>query len=85
MVVIGSGATAATLVPALADAGAHVTMLQRSPSYYVSLPTHDPIADALHRHLSPARALEWTRRKNQATQALFYRLCRWFPGPCAGC
>ncbi len=81
LVVVGSGATAATLVPALADAGAHVTMLQRSPSYYVSLPTQDPIADALHRHLAPARALEWTRRKNQATQALFYRLCRWFPGP----
>ena len=56
LVVVGSGATAATLVPALADAGAHVTMLQRSPSYYVSLPTQDPIADALHRHLAPARA-----------------------------
>jgi cation diffusion facilitator CzcD-associated flavoprotein CzcO len=79
VVVIGSGATAATLIPALADAGAHVTMLQRSPSYYVSLPTTDPIADAFDRHLPRARALDWTRRKNQATQALFYRLCRWFP------
>ena len=79
VVVIGSGATAATLIPALADRGAHVTMLQRSPSYYVSLPTQDPIADAFRRRLPPARALEWTRRKNQATQALFYRLCRWFP------
>ena len=54
-------------------------MLQRSPSYYLSLPTHDPISDALQRHLSPARAYAWTRRKNQATQALFYRLCRWLP------
>jgi cation diffusion facilitator CzcD-associated flavoprotein CzcO len=79
VVVIGSGATAATLVPALADRGAHVTMLQRSPSYYVSLPAHDPIAGVLQRRLPRARALEWTRRKNQATQALFYRLCRWFP------
>jgi monooxygenase len=79
VVVIGSGATAATLVPALAERGAHVTMLQRSPSYYLSLPAHDPIADALQRRLPPARARVWTRRKNQAIQALFYRLCRWCP------
>jgi monooxygenase len=79
VVVIGSGATAATLVPALAERGARVTMLQRSPSYYVSLPAHDPIAGVLDRHLPPARALDWTRRKNQVTQALFYRLCRRFP------
>jgi cation diffusion facilitator CzcD-associated flavoprotein CzcO len=77
--VIGSGATAATLIPALADRGAHVTMVQRSPSYYASLPRHDPIADALRRHLAPARAQRWTRSKNQATLALFYRLCRWQP------
>jgi cation diffusion facilitator CzcD-associated flavoprotein CzcO len=79
VVVIGSGATAATLVPALADRGAQVTMLQRSPSYYLSLPSHDPIAAALQRHLPPARAYAWTRRKNQATQALFFRMCRWQP------
>jgi cation diffusion facilitator CzcD-associated flavoprotein CzcO len=77
--VIGSGATAATLIPALADLGAHVTMVQRSPSYYASLPRHDPIADVLRRHLSPERAQRWTRSKNQATLALFYRLCRWQP------
>jgi monooxygenase len=77
--VIGSGATAATLVPALVDRGARVTMVQRSPSYYVSLPRQDPIADAFRRHLAPARAYEWTRRKNQGTQALFYRLCRLAP------
>ena len=65
--------------PRSPTAARHVTMLQRSPSYYLSLPTHDPIADALQRHLSPARAYAWTRRKNQATQALFYRLCRWLP------
>jgi cation diffusion facilitator CzcD-associated flavoprotein CzcO len=64
----------------LAERGARVTMLQRSPSYYLSLPAYDPIADALQRRLPPARALVWTRRKNQATQALFYRLCRWCPG-----
>jgi cation diffusion facilitator CzcD-associated flavoprotein CzcO len=74
VVVIGSGATAATLIPALAERGAHVTMVQRSPSYYASLPRHDPIADAMRRHLSPERAQRWTRAKNQATLALFYRL-----------
>jgi cation diffusion facilitator CzcD-associated flavoprotein CzcO len=79
VVVIGSGATAATIVPALADRGAHVTMVQRSPSYYLSLPTRDPIADTMRRRLSPGRAYGWTRRKNQGTQALFYRLCRWRP------
>jgi cation diffusion facilitator CzcD-associated flavoprotein CzcO len=77
--VIGSGATAATLIPALAERGAHVTMVQRSPSYYASLPREDPIAVLLRRRLSPARAERWTRGKNQATLALFYRLCRWRP------
>jgi cation diffusion facilitator CzcD-associated flavoprotein CzcO len=77
--VIGSGATAATVIPALAERGARVTMVQRSPSYYASLPRQDPIADALRNHLSPARAQRWTRVKNQATVALFYRLCQWQP------
>ena len=56
MVVIGSGATAVTLVPAMADRAAHVTMLQRSPSYVVSLPGEDPIAKGLRRFL-PARVV----------------------------
>jgi cation diffusion facilitator CzcD-associated flavoprotein CzcO len=77
--VIGSGATAATLIPALVERGAHVTMVQRSPSYYASLPREDPIADLLRRLVSPVRAQRWTRAKNQATLALFYRLCRWRP------
>jgi len=54
VVVIGSGATAVTLVPALAARASHVTMLQRSPSYVMSLPEHDGIADLL-RHLLPER------------------------------
>jgi monooxygenase len=54
VVVIGSGATAMTLVPALARRGAHVTMLQRSPTYVASLPARDPLADAIRRAL-PAR------------------------------
>ncbi len=76
IVVVGSGATAATLVPALAERGAQVTMLQRSPSYYLSLPQQDPIANLMYRHLSPERAYAWTRVKNERTQALFYRLSR---------
>jgi len=59
VVVIGSGATAVTLVPALAARASHVTMLQRSPSYVMSLPEHDGIADLL-RHLLPERlAYRW--------------------------
>src|SRR5215469_16255783 len=62
VVVIGSGATAITLAPAMAEKAAHVTMLQRSPSYIVSMPAQDPIANRLGRHLSA----RWT-----------YRLSRW--------
>ena len=54
VVVIGSGATAVTLVPALTRADAHVTMLQRTPTYIMSLPSRDPLADRL-RSLLPAR------------------------------
>src|ERR1700736_4375312 len=53
VVVIGSGATAVTLVPELAKTAAHVTMLQRSPSYVISLPGEDPLARALRRLLAP--------------------------------
>ena len=53
VVVIGSGATAVTLVPALAERGAHVTMLQRSPTWMISLPGTDPMSDALRRRLPP--------------------------------
>ena len=54
VVVIGSGATAVTLVPAMAKTAAHVTMLQRSPTYVVSRPAQDPIANRLRRKL-PAK------------------------------
>jgi monooxygenase len=47
VVVIGSGATAVTLVPSLAESAAHVTMLQRSPTYVASRPASDAIADRL--------------------------------------
>ena len=54
VVVVGSGATAVTLVPSMAETAEHVTMLQRSPSYIASLPAKDPIANLLRRVL-PAR------------------------------
>ena len=76
VVVIGSGATAVTLVPALAERGAHVTMLQRSPTYYMPLPRQDPIAKLAYRVMPTERAYAWTRRKNRRTAGTFYRLCR---------
>jgi monooxygenase len=64
VVVIGSGATAVTLVPAMAATAEHVTMLQRSPSYVVSLPSKDPFADALRRVLPAKVAYTLVRWKN---------------------
>jgi cation diffusion facilitator CzcD-associated flavoprotein CzcO len=76
VVVIGSGATAVTLVPALAGTAAHVTMLQRSPSYVISLPEKDPLANLLGRLLAPERAYAITRRKNIWLQKTIYSLSR---------
>jgi cation diffusion facilitator CzcD-associated flavoprotein CzcO len=76
VVVIGSGATAVTLVPALAQAAAHVTMLQRSPSYILTLPSEDLIAVRLRKLLGTRRGYAVTRWKNVAIAALIYRLSR---------
>jgi monooxygenase len=76
VVVIGSGATAVTLVPAIAGTAAHVTMLQRSPSYVISLPEKDPLANLLGRLLAPERAYAITRRKNIWLQKTIYNLSR---------
>jgi cation diffusion facilitator CzcD-associated flavoprotein CzcO len=76
IVVIGSGATAVTLVPALARTAAHVTMLQRSPTYVVSRPNTDRIAERLSRSLPPRLAGRLTRIKNIAETMFFYRLAR---------
>jgi monooxygenase len=76
VVVIGSGATAVTLVPALAEKAAHVTMLQRSPSYVVSLPGEDPIAKRVRRVLSPKRAYALVRWKNVLLTMLSFQLSR---------
>jgi cation diffusion facilitator CzcD-associated flavoprotein CzcO len=76
VVVIGSGATAVTLVPAMAERAAHVTMLQRSPTYIVSLPAEDTIANSLRRLLGGRRAYPITRWKNVVQTTLFYELSR---------
>ncbi|HET9104836.1 MAG TPA: NAD(P)/FAD-dependent oxidoreductase [Solirubrobacteraceae bacterium] len=77
--VIGSGATAITLVPAMAETAAHVAMVQRSPTYLVSLPGEDPLATRLRRRLPAMAAYQAVRWKNVGMQALSYRLCRRFP------
>ncbi len=76
VVVIGSGATAVTLVPAIAQRAAHVTMLQRSPSYIVSLPAEDPIAAALQRVLPEKAAYSIVRWKNILLTMLSFQLSR---------
>jgi cation diffusion facilitator CzcD-associated flavoprotein CzcO len=76
VVVIGSGATAVTLVPAMAEQAAHVTMLQRSPTYIVSLPGEDPIANFLRRVLPSKAAYAITRWKNVLVTTAFFQLSR---------
>ncbi len=79
VVIIGSGATAMTLVPAMADTAAHVTMLQRSPTYVVSAPDQDAIANGLRRVLPGKLAYAITRKKNVALQQFFYGRTRTQP------
>jgi monooxygenase len=80
VVVIGSGATAVTLVPAMADSGAgHVTMLQRSPSYILALPGEDPIANAIRRVLPAKAAYGVVRWMNVIRQGVFFELSRRAP------
>jgi monooxygenase len=79
VVVIGSGATAVTLVPAMADRAEHVTMLQRSPTYIVSLPARDPLADLARRVLPAKVAYPLVRWKNVIVTTLFYKLSRRAP------
>ncbi|MFT3862861.1 MAG: NAD(P)/FAD-dependent oxidoreductase [Solirubrobacterales bacterium] len=76
VVVIGSGATAVTLVPAMAKDAAQVTMLQRSPTYIVSVPAEDPIAEALRKVLPMRAVYPIVRWKNVLLQSLTYRLAR---------
>lgn len=79
IVVIGSGATAVTLVPALVDRGATVTMLQRTPSYVIALSNVDPIAGALRRTLAPQKAYTAIRMKNAVQALALYQASRKAP------
>jgi monooxygenase len=79
VIVIGSGATAVTLVPAMAERAAHVTMLQRSPSYIVSLAARDAFADFVRRHLPSRLAGPLARWKNVLITGLSYLLSRRAP------
>jgi monooxygenase len=76
VVVIGSGATAVTLVPAMADKAAHVTMLQRSPTYIVARPAKDPIANWLYAKLPEGLAHTAARWKNILLSMYFYNAAR---------
>ncbi|MEU3454537.1 NAD(P)/FAD-dependent oxidoreductase [Micromonospora sp. NPDC006766] len=80
VVVIGSGATAVTLVPAMAHRASHVTMLQRSPTYVIALASRDPLADALRRWLPARAAYPVVRWKNVLAGVLTFRLSRRAPG-----
>ncbi|MEI7972294.1 MAG: NAD(P)/FAD-dependent oxidoreductase [Actinomycetota bacterium] len=79
VVVIGSGATAVTIVPSMADKAAHVTMLQRSPTYMVSRPDHDVMANRMRKVLPPKMAYNLTRFKNTWRQQLVYNKTRTDP------
>ena len=79
VVVIGSGATAVTLVPELARTAAQVTMLQRSPSYVFARPAVDAVAQWLQRWLPATWAYRLVRAKNVLMQQIFYRLARRHP------
>jgi len=80
VVVIGSGATAVTLIPAMAAEGAaHVTMLQRTPTYIATVPEKDPIAILLKKRLPPELAYKVTRHKNIFQQRAVYAISRRYP------
>ena len=76
IVVIGSGATAISLVPALARAGAHTTMLQRSPSYVAAVPSHDSLADRLRGRVPQRLAYRIVRAKRMTTAVALYQFSR---------
>jgi len=79
VVVIGSGATAVTLIPSMVDRAEHVTMLQRSPSYVIPVPKQDPISNALKRWLPEKAGYRAARRFNIARQRFIYRLSKKHP------
>lgn len=79
VVVIGSGATAVTLVPAIAEEAEHVTMLQRTPSYIMPVPREDALANLFRKVLGEQRGYALARSKNIAQQRAVWRFCQSFP------
>jgi monooxygenase len=79
VVVIGSGATAVTLVPAMAGTAAHVTMLQRSPSYVLSVPAADKISPVLSRFLPDSWVYKFSRKRNILIHRGIYLASRRWP------
>ncbi len=79
VVIIGSGATAITLVPAMAALAAHVTMVQRSPSYIFSVPSRDAIAGFLKKILPESWVYHFTRQRNIRIQRWMYRAAKRWP------
>ena len=79
VIVIGSGATAITLVPSMAKTAGHVTMLQRSPTYVLSRPDEDAVSQKLRRWFPEQLAYDLTRWKNVTAQAMLFQLSRRFP------
>ena len=79
VLVIGSGATAVTLVPALAETAGHVTMLQRTPSYVMPVPRNDVLADKLRALFGDERGFALTRRKNIARGIGIWQFCQKHP------
>ncbi|HEX4842077.1 MAG TPA: NAD(P)/FAD-dependent oxidoreductase [Limnobacter sp.] len=76
VVVIGSGATAITLVPAMADQADHVTMLQRSPTYIASIPSVDPVSVVLKKFMPDTWVYNLGRARNIALQRLIFKLSK---------
>ncbi len=79
VVVIGSGATAVTIVPAMADAAAHVTQIQRTPSYVLAIPSRDRLAIRLRKIFGDRLGYALTRRKNILRQRMVWEFCRRYP------
>ena len=79
VVIVGSGATAMTLVPAIARDAAHVTMLQRSPTYVLSVPARDASLDKLARFLPRSWVFAYGRGRNRTLARWIYAACRRWP------
>ncbi len=79
VVVIGSGATAITLIPSMTDKAQHVTMLQRTPSYVISVPQFDPMVRMLLKFLPEMTVYKMSRARNNFITQLIFKLSRKYP------